>query len=118
MKRAGLWLVSIAICSSIVSQETRPGRISGILKDSRTHQPLAEAVITVSSDKIEGKKLALTDSTGTYTIGGLPPGYYSICFEMEGYKRFTKDSIRLQEGMSLGVSLEMARTISRTSKVQ
>lgn len=90
-------------------QEKKPAIISGIVKDARSKLPLNEAVITLSSTALEGQKFALTDSTGMYRISNLPAGTYTISFEMEGYEKFTQEDIKLQEGMSLGVSFQMAR---------
>ena len=90
--------------------------ISGKVSDARTKAPLNEAVITISSDAFEGQKFAVTDSTGNYRVNNLPKGIYCIAFEMEGYRKFVKDSIKLQEGMSLGVSFEMAREKKEKSK--
>jgi len=105
-----LLIFSTAFLSfTVFSQQKKPAIISGMVKDSRTKSPLNEAVITLSSNAFEGQKFALTDSTGMYRINNLPPGYYTITFEMEGFEKFSKDSIDVKDGMSLGVSFEMAR---------
>jgi len=111
-----LLLFATALLFSIVfAQDKKPAIISGIVKDSRTKSPLIEAVITLSSNAFEGQKFALTDSTGKYSVRNLPAGIYTIAFEMEGYEKFTRDSIALNDGMSLGVSFEMARERKRNS---
>lgn len=105
-----LWSVTVMVLLllPVFAQEKKAAVISGMVKDSRTKSPLNEAIVTLSSNAFEGQKFALTNSTGMYKVSNLPPGYYTISFEMEGFKKFAKDSIRLQEGMSLGVSFEMA----------
>lgn len=102
-------LISISLFSSAFSQEKKGGVISGVIKDARSKTPLNEAVITLTSNTFEGQKFALTDSTGKYRISNLPAGNYTISFEMEGYEKFTQENIILRDGMSLGVSFEMAR---------
>ncbi len=92
-----------------IAQEKKPGTIGGVVKDSRSKSPLNEAVVTLSSDAFKGQKFALTDSSGTYRVSNLPAGNYTISFEMEGYEKFVQENIVLQEGMSLGVSFQMAR---------
>ncbi len=106
--KIGLFAITFLLFGIVFSQEKKPGMISGFIKDARSKKPLIEAVVTISSEKIVGKKLALTDSTGLYSIKNLPAGYYTISFEMEGFRKYTKDSILLREGMSLGASFEMA----------
>lgn len=90
------------------------GAISGTVKDSRSKAPLSEAIVTLTSTMLKVQKMALTDSTGMYHISNLPAGIYSISFEMEGYHKFMQDSVVLQDGMSLGVSFQMAK--ERTPK--
>lgn len=112
--KKGLALV-VATCFIFpaFAQEKKSAIISGIVKDSRTKTPLNEAVVTLSSDVFTGQKYALTDSTGKYRVSNLPPGNYTISFEMEGYEKFTQENIVLKEGMSLGVSFEMMKERSR-----
>lgn len=104
-------LLSLAALLAITAfaQGKKEAVISGTVKDARTKIPLTEAVITLSSDAFEGQKFALTDSTGKYRINNLPPGKYTIAFEMEGYQKFVQDSITIKEGMSLGASFEMVK---------
>ena len=89
--------------------QEKKGMFSGSVKASATNSPLYEAVITLSSPVLEGKKYAVTDSTGVYRITNLPKGTYSITIEMEGFDTITYDNIFLPEGMSQGVSVEMRR---------
>lgn len=111
MRKQPVLLFAIAcllFTSAVIAQE-KTGAISGYVKDARTKKPLAEAVVTISSNMFEGQKLALTDSTGIYSVKNLPAGMYTITFEMEGYRKFTQENIALKEGMSLGVSFQMAK---------
>jgi hypothetical protein len=89
--------------------QEKKGMFSGSVKASATKSPLYEAVITLSSPVLEGKKYAVTDSTGVYKITNLPKGTYSITIEMEGFDTINYDNIFLPEGMSQGVSVEMRR---------
>ena len=104
-----LLLLSAALATSSAFKQKKNGSIAGVVKDATTKAPLNEAVITVSSSVLKGQKIALTDSTGHYRILDLPAGNYSVTFEMEGFRKYIQDSVRLIEGMSLGVSLDMAK---------
>ena len=109
MRFKQLVIVAVASIFSIAYAQEKPSSIAGYVKDSRSKTPLVEAVVTISSSAFEGQKFAVTDSTGLYKIMNLPAGIYSVSFEMEGFKKYTQDSVRLTNGMSLGVSFEMAR---------
>jgi hypothetical protein len=113
-----LFLLSTAVSLfSLAIAQKKNGSIAGSVKDANSKTPLIEAVITVSSETLNGKKFAITDSTGNYRVPDLPPGLYSVSFEMEGFRTFTKENIQLADGMSLGVSMEMARDRSTAEPV-
>jgi hypothetical protein len=110
MRFKNLLLLSTAVLLfSLAFSQRKNGIIAGYVKDASSRTPLFEAVITVSSPALDGKKFAVTDSTGLYKIPDLPPGLYTVSFEMEGFKTFSRENIQLAEGMSLGVSFEMAK---------
>ena len=103
-------LFAAFLCLAVTaSTQDKKGMFSGSVKASATKKPLNEAVITLSSPVLEGKKFAVTDSTGNYRISNLPKGTYSITIEMEGFDTINYDNIFLPEGMSQGVSVEMRR---------
>jgi hypothetical protein len=116
VKKFFLLVLPTLLFFSCFSQEKRAAVISGLVKDAHTKLPLNEAVVTLSSPVLSGQKFALTDSTGMYKIANLPPGTYSISFEMEGYEKFLQENISLKEGMSLGVSFEMVKERRRKEK--
>lgn len=108
MRKYFLFAAFLCFVTTAYTQEKK-GIFSGSVKASATKHPLYEAVITLSSPVLEGKKYAVTDSTGNYSITNLPKGTYSITIEMEGYDTINYDNIFLPEGMSQGVSVEMRR---------
>ena len=108
--RIKAFITAIYVCFVVAGfAQEKKGMFSGSVKASATKSPLYEAVITLSSPVLEGKKYAVTDSTGAYRITNLPKGTYSITIEMEGFDTINYDNIFLPEGMSQGVSVEMRR---------
>ena len=108
-KKLLLFFVTAFSFFHVFSQEGKPGIISGLINDAQTKLPLIEAVITLSSNAFQGQKFVVTDTAGRYKINNLPPGNYSIRFEMEGYQKYVQDSIVLKEGTSVAVSYEMVK---------
>ncbi len=106
-KKILLPAILLFFISPIIAQKI--ATVKGSVKSASSKAPLIEAVITLSSPALEGSKIALTDSTGNYKITGLPPGVYSITFEMEGFKTSGKSEIEITDGAVVGVSIEMAR---------
>jgi len=113
------WLViviTICLVFPAFSSAQNSGAITGTIKDAHSKSPIIEAVITVSSTAFKGQKFAVTDSVGAYHITNLPPGNYTISFEMEGYEKFVRENVPLQEGMSVGVDHEMVKERKRNRK--
>src|SRR5439155_6247289 len=52
--------------------------------------PLPGATITVSSPRLLGTRTAVSGANGDYNIPALPPGDYSVAFDLEGMQRITK----------------------------
>ena len=110
MKRKFVLLFSAIVFLILsVPAQNWDGMIMGVIKDAKTKSPITEAVITLSSTGFKGQKFAVTDSSGRYKISKLPPGNYSIIFEMEGYQKFVRDSVNLKEGMSIGINYDMVK---------
>ncbi|HVR39566.1 MAG TPA: TonB-dependent receptor, partial [Thermoanaerobaculia bacterium] len=52
--------------------------------------PLPGVTVTVSSPSLIGTRTTVTDSNGNFTIGAIPPGEYTIKFEMESMQTVTR----------------------------
>jgi outer membrane receptor protein involved in Fe transport len=51
---------------------------------------LPGATVTISSPNMIGTRVAYTDGNGNYNVGAIPPGDYTVKFEMEGLSPVTK----------------------------
>jgi outer membrane receptor protein involved in Fe transport len=52
--------------------------------------PLPGATVTISSPNLLGSRTAVTDANGNYNFGAIPPGDYTVKFEMESMQTVTK----------------------------
>ncbi|HJW95472.1 MAG TPA: TonB-dependent receptor, partial [Thermoanaerobaculia bacterium] len=52
--------------------------------------PLPGATVTISSPNMIGSRTAVTDANGNYNFGAIPPGDYTVKFEMESMQSVTK----------------------------
>jgi outer membrane receptor protein involved in Fe transport len=52
--------------------------------------PLPGVTVTVTSPNLQGNKTAVTGETGGYSFAALPPGAYTVQFELSGLKSVTK----------------------------
>lgn len=65
------------------------GRITGTV--TQDGAPLPGVLVTISSPSLQGVRTAYTDVNGNYTIGAVPPGDYTVRFEMEGLQTTTRN---------------------------
>ncbi|EPX57499.1 protein oar [Cystobacter fuscus DSM 2262] len=67
------------------------GRIDGRLRESGTQAPLPGAKVTLTSPAlIGGSKVIATAPDGYFLATDLPPGEYTVQFELEGIKPITR----------------------------
>ena len=52
--------------------------------------PLPGVMVTISSPALQGTRTAYTDVNGTYNFSALPPGDYTVRFEMESMQTVTR----------------------------
>jgi hypothetical protein len=85
MNARTLCLVAALFCASspAFAQGQQTGTLGG--RTSTTDNlGLPGATVTVSSSALQGVRTTVTDVNGVYRIPGLPPGEYTVRFEMAG----------------------------------
>ncbi len=94
------------------------GTITGKVTDS-SGAILPGVSLTLTSPQVMGQRTAITDETGGYRFGLLPPGLYSVKYELPGFKILERTGIQMSAGFvaTLNVSLEVA-TVSETVTVE
>ena len=70
-------------------------------------QPLPGVTVTVSSSALQGTRNAVTGSSGGYSIAGLPPGDYTVTFELAGMQTKTQ-KVRLLLAQSTRADEELS----------
>lgn len=74
----------LMIFSPALSQTPPPGTLKGSVTDLADSQPIQGAAITLSP-ATAGVDPAFTDSTGTFTLSGIPVGKYTVSISAPGY---------------------------------
>ena len=74
----------LAASSLAFPQTAANGSIEGVLKDTRG-LILPGVTVSVSGPAIIGQRSATTDVDGSYRFPALPPGTYSVTFDLLGY---------------------------------
>lgn len=105
----GLALLLIAgFASSSFGQavSSGTGAINGRVTDS-SQAVIPGVTITVTSPSLMGTRTAVTDAEGQYRITAVPPGDYTLLFELSGFTSVRNEGVRISLGFTGTVNAEM-----------
>ena len=81
--------------------------LTGNVVDAATKAPVADVVVTATSPGLQGEQIVVTDSTGHYRIPQLPPGTYTLRFEKESYRPFSRTGIDVSPDRTFRLNVEL-----------
>jgi len=94
-----LWAAPLA------AQEFR-GRINGIVTDN-TGAVLPGVTVTASSPALIQPQVQVTGADGVYRFIALPPGTYTIDYELAGFQNVKREGVRVVINQTLSVDQQM-----------
>lgn len=111
MKRRGLRSLILfgfllLACSAAFAQGTTGALTGNVIHDGAA---LPGATVTVSSPALQGTRTAVTNESGTYNFGAMPPGQYTVKVEMEGMNPYTQTA-RVNLNQTTHVDADMSLT--------
>lgn len=116
--RVGLFvlLLSLLAAPAALAQEIT-GNINGRVSDS-SGAVIPGVSVTLKSPAIQAERSAITDESGSYRFILLPPGTYSVTYELSGFKKLIRERIVVEVGRTatVNVALEVA-TVAETVTV-
>jgi len=115
MKRRGfqLAIALLAVCllaTSAFAQgggASTTGSINGKVSDS-SGGVLPGVTVTATSPSLMGVQTSVTDSSGNYRFPALPPGTYTVQFEIPGFNTLKRTDIVIAMGFTAAVNVELA----------
>jgi len=98
-------LVLLAAPSAVAQVQT--GSITGNVTDT-SGAVLPGVTVTLTGERlIGGAATQITDATGLYRFDRLPPGAYTVKFELQGFKGATYDDIRVSAAFVATVNAKL-----------
>lgn len=84
-------LIAMLMLPSAATAQSN-GTVKGAVKDS-TGAVLPGAQVALMNKSTQRSLQTLTTEAGTYSFAFLPPGQYSLTFDMQGFRRLVRDSV-------------------------
>ncbi len=100
-------VIAAATLGGRANAQQGAGVLVGSVKDAATKQAIADVVVTVTSPNLQGEQTVVTDSSGGYRIPNLPSGVYSIRFDLENYRPYTRPGIELPVDTTLRLNADL-----------
>jgi hypothetical protein len=99
-------LILLLLSSQLIDAQ-QTGSVSGTVKDS-SGGLIPGATITIAGDAlIGGPRTAVSSETGGYLFNGLPPGEFTVTFELTGFLTLKASSIRVLVAQTTRVDGEL-----------
>jgi hypothetical protein len=93
------------------------GTIQGRVSDS-SGAVLPGVTVTAASPSMIGTQTQVTNENGSYRFPAVPPGVYSVSFELAGFTGVKRDAIQISLGFTANLNVEMAvATLNETVTV-
>lgn len=112
MRRSSFWRAALVAAFAVglfaapLAQAQNPtGEISGTVTDS-DGAALPGVTVTATSPNLQGSRVAVTGQNGTYKLAFLPPGEYSVTFELEGFATQRREA-RVAAALTNRMDLEL-----------
>lgn len=86
--------------------QTRPGAITGVVKDGQG-TPIPGVTVQAQHADTGAKGQSVTDDAGVFRIEALAPGSYNLQADLPGFTRFNQTSIALQDGQTSNVNITL-----------
>jgi hypothetical protein len=83
------------------------GSINGKVSDS-SGGVLPGVTVSATSPSSMGVQSSVTDTGGNYRFPALPPGSYTVTFELPGFNTLKRENIQISMGFTAAVNVELA----------
>ena len=99
--------VFVLLAAANAHAQVQTGSIVGVATDASS-AVMPGVTVSLSGERlIGGVQTQVTDSGGAYRFDRLPPGSYSVKFELQGFKTVTRDEIQISAAFVATVNAKL-----------
>ncbi|HSF19866.1 MAG TPA: TonB-dependent receptor [Vicinamibacteria bacterium] len=104
MRKLSLAVIAVTMLLASVTAfaQSGDGSLRGYVRDE-SGAVLPGATVTAESSVLMAPRSSVTDGSGLYRIPNLPPGEYSLTFELAGFATVRQETIVLRAGANFNV---------------
>jgi hypothetical protein len=115
MRRRGFQLVVAVLAACLMASTafaqgggaSTTGSINGKVADT-SNAVLPGVTVSATSPSAMGIQTSVTDGGGNYRFPALPPGTYTLTFELPGFNTLKRENIQISMGFTATVNVELA----------
>ena len=110
---AALAFAALAIVPVPVAAQTSSGAVEGTVTDA-SGALLSGVTVTARADATGFMRAVTTGEQGVFRLNELPPGSYSVTFELAGFKPFQQTGVVLAIGSAMTLPVQRKSDRSRS----
>lgn len=96
---------------------SQTGTIAGRVTDA-SGAVLPGVYVSIASPAMMGTQNTMTNESGIYRFPAIPPGVYTVTYEMQGFNTLKREGIQISLGFTANVNVELAvATVQETVTV-
>ncbi len=118
----------IAVCctaASLLYAQSDTAQLSGFVRDA-SGAVIPNAGVTIRNEATGLERRTTTNETGYYVVSSLPPGFYTVSVEAEGFKKYIKTQNKLDANIAttvdatldIGTLAETIEVVAQVAQVQ
>lgn len=98
---------TVALLVAATAQAQQTGAISGVVRDNQGGV-LPGVTVNVSGETLGGAaRSTVSTEQGLYSLTGVPPGSYTVAFELTGFATQTRDGVAVQVNRTTRLDIEL-----------
>lgn len=121
---AAVLLLCVLIPFGLLAQSDTAA-LAGTVRDPST-SAIPNAAVVVRNEATGLERRATSNDAGYYIVSNLPPGYYTVSVEAQGFKKFEKSKNKLDPNiaatvdvaMQIGATTEVVNVVAESQAVQ
>ncbi|MGD9902506.1 MAG: carboxypeptidase regulatory-like domain-containing protein [Vicinamibacterales bacterium] len=100
--------VALAMVAAAPAEAQQTGALTGVVRDAQGGV-LPGVTVNVTGGGLEGAgRTTVTTEQGLYSLTGVPPGSYTVAFELTGFTTQTRDGVVVQVNRTTRLDLELS----------